>query len=49
MIGAGTSTKRKRNPKLKNKKAGEKQPVQSKAKVNPDSKGVWFHCNKVGH
>lgn len=49
MIGAGPSTKRKRNQKPKNKKAGEKQPVQSKAKVDPNSKRVCFHCNKVGH
>ena len=49
MIGASTSTKRKRNWKPKNKKSGEKQPVQPKAKVDPKSKGVCFHCNKVGH
>lgn len=47
MIGASTSTKRKRNWKPKNKKKGENKPVPPKA--DPKSKGVCFHCNKVGH
>ena len=50
LIGEGsTSKKRKRAPPKKKKKGGENKTNPAKAKVDPKSTAVCFHCNKSGH
>ncbi|XP_074356212.1 uncharacterized protein LOC141695904 [Apium graveolens] len=50
LIGEGsTSKKRKRTFPKKKKKIGESKPTPTKAKVDPKSNAICFHCNKVGH
>lgn len=48
LIGEGSTSKKRKRTFPKKKKGGEK-PNPSKAKEDPKSKHVCFHCNKVGH